>query len=50
MPGGLKVFRVTCFAHDRGYTLSAGGPASDPALNDEAFQKFVASFEIIATN
>ncbi len=50
MPGGMKVFRVTCFVRDRCYTLSAGGPASDAALSDVAFQKFVASFKLIASD
>lgn len=46
----MKVFRVTCFFRDRCYTLSAGGPASDAALNAKAFQELVASFKILAAD
>jgi hypothetical protein len=48
MPEGMKVFRVTCFVHERSYILSAGGPASDDAMTYETFRGFVASFALIA--
>jgi hypothetical protein len=30
-----------------GYTLSAGGPESDPAMREDAFERFVASFRLL---
>jgi hypothetical protein len=47
LPGDVKAFRATCFVADRSYTLSAAGIASDPALTDEVFQRFVASFRLM---
>jgi hypothetical protein len=46
-PGHIRVFRFTVFVADRGYTLSAGGPESDPAMSEDAFERFVVSFRLL---
>ena len=47
LPGEIRAFRLTCFRADASYTLSAAGPRSDPALNQQAFQHFATSFRLL---
>lgn len=47
LPGDIRAFRLTCFRADASYTLSAAGPTSDLAINEQAFQRFVTSFRLL---